>query len=143
MAVLFNIKPNGKVDVWDFGPGRPNEPEEPKALGKDATLLQKIEHKDAMAAHEEAIKSFIDARKHHHEWHTSNGGPVRIELWPADVRHALQVEPNRYFLKLTAGQKPGKAQMEADAMAAAEMEDMQRAALSDPQFGREAQGVAQ
>lgn len=142
MAFAFKIKPNGKVDVWDFGPGRPDEPLEPKAPGEKASVVDRLEHKDAMAAHEDAVKSFIEMRKHHRDWHASNGGPVRIELWPADVRHALTVEPKRYFLSLPAGQKPGKAQMEADAMAAAAEEEMQRAAMSDPQFGREAQGAA-
>jgi hypothetical protein len=137
------LKKNGKVDVWDTGPSRPvapNEPEAPDAKLKGAELAAAtVEHEDACERYKQELRDFTTAKKAYAEWHGVNGGPLKVELWGIDARHAMDVDPDRFKLDLPRGVKPGKAQVEAEEMAAAEAEGLDRARESDPQFGRQVQ----
>lgn len=84
MIRFQDVKPNGKVDVWDL----------------------------------EAVD-----------------GPLTVELFAVDARHAIEKFPDRWMLKLPKGSKPGPAQIEAEERAAAEAEGVQQA---DPHFGGKA-----
>lgn len=136
------VKPNGKVDLWDMGPPRPLPPEPPqphkdldKLKGADKALAE-VEHEDAQEKHKDHLRHYGHAKRHHADWHEKNGGPVKVELWAIDARHALDVESERYKLDLPRGHKPGAAQIEADEIAEQEAEDIERARSSDPQFGQ-------
>jgi hypothetical protein len=135
------IKPNNKVDLWDMGPKRPVAPEDPvepdasKLKGADLAAAQ-VEHEDACERYKQQLRDFATAKRAHLDWHDAKGGPVKVELWAIDARHALEIEPDRYRIDLPRGVKPGKAQVDADALAAAEADERQRAKAADPQFGQ-------
>lgn len=137
------IKKNGKVDLWDCGPTRPLapdapvEPDDKKLKGADLAAAQ-VEHEDDLERYKIALRAYAAAKRAHLEWHAVNGGPIKVELWGIDARHALEVEPDRFQLDLRKGQKPGRAQVEAEQMAEAEADSLNRARASDPQFGQRA-----
>lgn len=58
-------------------------------------------------------------------------GPVMIELFPIDAKHALQFR-DRYVFKLPKGKAPGPAQREAEERAAADNDETTN---RDPHFG--------
>lgn len=136
------IKRDGKIDLWDMGPPRPTAPEPPKApdldklKGADKALAE-VQHEDAVEAHKGALRAYGSAKEHHRQWHETNGGPLKVELWAVDARHALEVEPDRFKLDLPKGHKPGAVQVAADEAAARLAEELDRARTSDPQFGQE------
>lgn len=134
------IKANGKVDVWDTGPQRPAPPAEPakpdaKLTGADKAAAE-VEYEDACERYKQLLRDYAAAKRAYLEWHDSNGGPIKVELWGVDARHAMEIEPDRFKVDLPRGVKPGRAQIEADQMAEAEADAMNRARASDPQFGR-------
>jgi hypothetical protein len=137
------IKNNGKVDLWDCGPKRPEapkapvEPDETKLKGADLAAAQ-VEHEDNLERYKQQLRDFAAAKRAYLEWQDIKGGPVKIELWGVDARHAMEVEPDRFKLDLSRGQKPGRAQLEAEQMAEAEADSLNRARASDPQFGQRA-----
>lgn len=141
------IKPNGKVDIWDLGPQRPTAPKAPespdldKLKGADRALAD-VEHEDAVEKYKDHLRHYGAAKREHTAWHDKNGGPIKVELWAVDAKHAIEVEPERYKLDLPPKTKPGPAQIEAERRAAQEAEDLDRARSSDPQFGRVATGEA-
>jgi hypothetical protein len=98
------ISPNGKVQLWDCGPTAPK-------AAKDSP---------AYLAYEKERAEFQ--------------GPVRIELWTIDARHALGVDPTRYSLQLPAGMKPGPAEAERIAGISIQMEADDRQVGADPHF---------
>lgn len=142
------IKQNGKVDLWDLGPQRAAAPQAPKAPDldkiKDAAdrALAEVEHEDAIEKHKHHLRAYGAAKREHQRWHEENGGPVKVELWAVDAKHALEVDGARYKLDLPKGAKPGAAQVEADQKAEAEKDAIDRARSSDPQFGDRATGEA-
>lgn len=133
------IKKNGKVDLWDTGPTRPVAPKEPaapdeKLKGVELAAAQ-VEYEDALERYKNELRAFTAAKRAFTEWHDKNGGPVKVELWGVDARFALEREPDRFKLDLARNQKPGRAQIEAEEMAALEAEGLERTRASDPQFG--------
>jgi hypothetical protein len=66
-------------------------------------------------------------------WENEYGGPVKIEFFAVDARHALKTEPNRYLMKLPKGVRAGQAQLDAEERATAENEEVE---ASDPHYGR-------
>ena len=142
MSLSRRIKGNGKVDLWDCGPKRPVAPDEPdkpdaKLTGADKAAAE-VEYEDNCARYKNALREYAAAKRAHLDWHDTNGGPLKVELWGVDARHAIDVEPDRFKLDLPRGQKPGRAQIEAEEMAEAEAGELNRARASDPQFGRAA-----
>ncbi|MEO6381975.1 MAG: hypothetical protein ABIO35_08255 [Nitrobacter sp.] len=54
-----------------------------------------------------------DASLEHAAWKKAKAvfdGPVKVELWSVDARHALTVDPKRYKIELPKGSKPGPAE---------------------------------
>lgn len=141
MLLEKRTKPNGKVDLWDTGPGRPEPPaapQEPDAKLKGADLAAaQVEYEDACERYKQQLRDYAAAKRAYLDWHDKMGGPVKVELWGVDARHAMEVEPGRFLLDLKRGQKPGRAQVEAEEMAQAEQETLSRARASDPQFGQQ------
>src|ERR1700675_1666530 len=118
------IKKNGKVDLWDCGPQRPLAPEAPvepdaKLKGADLAAAQ-VEHEDACERYKQQLRDFAAAKRAYLEWHDAMGGTIKVELRGIDARHAMEVEPDRFKLDLGRGQKPGRAQVEAEERAEAE-----------------------
>ena len=141
MIPLHRVKSNGKVDLWDLGPVRPDAPEEPKPVdgrlkGTELALAQ-VEYEDGIDLYKRQLRDYARAKRDYEEWHNNNGGPVKVELWGVDARHAMDIEPIRFKLDLPRNVKPGKAQIEAEEMAALEAEGLDRARASDPQVGRQ------
>lgn len=137
MIPQHRVKLNGKVDLWDLGPQvepkAPEAPEPPSDKLKGAELAAaEIEHEDALERYKDELRAYTVARKAHREWGDVKGGPVKVEFWGADARHAIEVEPARYKLDLPKGMKPGKAQAEAEEMAKAEEEEIKQARSRDP-----------
>ena len=135
---LHRVKQNGKVDLWDLGPTRPVPPAAPAEVdgrlkGHEAALAQ-IEYDDAMEAYKGGLRLYAAAKRAYDFWHTSNGGPVKIEFWGVDARGALDKE--RFKLDLPRGLKPGKAQVEAEEMAKAEGAELAALRERDPNFGK-------
>lgn len=131
------VKSNGKVDLWDCGPqaapkppAAPVEPDKSKLKGADLALAE-IEYEDGIARYKDDLRKWKADREEHRHF-MEEKGPVKIELWGADARHALEREPDRYFIDLPKGLKPGKAQAEADKMAAIEAEEIRQARSRDP-----------
>ncbi len=139
--IPFNrFKKNNKVDLWDTGPSRPIAPKEPpkpdaKLTGADKAAAE-VEFEDACERYKQQLRDYATAKRAHLDWHDAKGGPVKVEFWGVDARHALEVEPERYRLDLPRGTKPGRAQIEAEEMAQAEAEAMEQAHRRDPQFGQ-------
>lgn len=138
------VKPNDHVDLWDLGPVRPTAPDAPKEVDekgiKGADLaLAKIHYEDAMDAYKIELRAYGDRKKEHAAWHANNGGPVKVDFWSTDAVHALTTEPERYSLELPKGVKPGKAQDEADRLAAMSEQELNEAREKDPQFGKGSQ----
>jgi hypothetical protein len=135
---LKRMKPNSKIDLWDLGPSRPKEPVEPKAVDqklKGTELkIAEVEHEDTMDAYIEEVRAFAAAKREYQRWHTENGGPVKIELWGCDARHAMIVEPNRYKIDLPRGTKAGPKQMMADAVARKAAQELAADVEADPEF---------
>lgn len=143
MVPLKRVKRNGKVDLWDTGPTRPAAPQPPaevdaKLKGADRAAAE-VEYEDACDRYKHQLRAFTKAKVDYAEWHETNGGPLKVELWGVDARFALDKEPVRFRLDLPKGVKPGKAQLEIEANAESEAEAFQRQQAADPQFG---QGVA-
>jgi hypothetical protein len=139
MSIPLNrVKLNGKVDVWDLGPQAapkpPKPPDEPdKAALKGAHLAAaELEYEDACELYKGHLRAYSSARKAHLEWKDEKGGPVKVELWGVDARHAMETEPDRFVLDLPKGMKPGKAQLEAEEMQAAEADEIRQARSRDP-----------
>lgn len=137
------VKQNGKVDIWDMGPPRPELPAAPIAPDKARMkshefAAAEVEHEDALLTYKEQLRTHAELNRQFREWHGVKGGPVKIELWGVDARHAMEREPKRYALDLPKDKAPGKAQREAEEMAEAEAEALQRARQNDPQFGQPA-----
>jgi hypothetical protein len=137
---LHRVKPNGKVDLWDMGPGRPVPPVPPAEVdgrfkGHELALAQ-IEYEDAMEAYKGKLRDFGLQKRAHDKWHTENGGPLKIEFWGVDARAALDKGPDRFKLELPRGQKPGRAQIEAEEMAKAEGLELDTLRDRDPNFGK-------
>jgi hypothetical protein len=135
------IKRNGKVDLWDCGPSRPAAPEAPaapdaaKLKGADLAAAQ-VAHEDACELYKKQLRAYSAAKVAFAEWQETKGGPVKVELWGVDARHAMEVEPDRFKLELPRGVKPGRAQIEAEQLAEAEADALNQARASDPQFGQ-------
>ena len=137
---LHRVKSNGKVDLWDLGPTRPVPPTAPtevdgKLKGHEQALAQ-IEYEDSMEVYKSSLRVFAAAKRAYDFWHTSNGGPVKVEFWGVDARFALDHGPDRFKLDLPRGLKPGKAQVEAEEMAKAEGAELAALRERDPNFGK-------
>lgn len=136
---LHRVKQNGKVDLWDRGPQVPPAPKAPK--DPDASLkgaefaAAELAYEDDIIRYKAELRRWTEDRVLHREWKDTNGGPVKIELWGVDARHALATEPQRFALDLKPGENPGRAQREADEREKEEIEELKRAAALDPQFG--------
>lgn len=136
------VKPTDHVDLWDLGPVRvsapvpPTEPVESKDLKGADLALAKIHYEDALEDYKLALRAYGAAKTEHSKWHQANGGPRKVELWSTDAVHALTADPERYFLELPKGQKPGRAQIEADERAAMTEQELQDAREKDPVFGK-------
>ncbi len=130
------------VQLWDVGPVRvdpptpPVEPVEGKDLKGADFALAKIHYEDALETYKADLRAYGEAKKAHRDWHARNGGPLKVTFWSTDAVHALTVDKERYFLELPKGQKPGKAQEEADRIAAMSDAELQEAREKDPQFGK-------
>jgi hypothetical protein len=137
------IKKNGKVDIWDCGPSRPAapiapiEPDDAKLKGADLAAAQ-VAHEDACERYKHQLRAYSAAKLAFAEWQETKGGPIKVELWGIDARHAMEVEPERFRLELPRGMKPGRAQIEAEQLAEAEADALDHARASDPQFGQRA-----
>lgn len=137
MIPLNRVKLNGKVDLWDLGPQvAPKAPDAPaapdtKLKGPDLAAAE-LEYEDQCEIYKGHLRAYTAARKAHLEWKDQKGGPVKVELWGADARHAMEVEPDRFKLDLPKGSKPGKAQAEADEMARIEADELRQARSRDP-----------
>jgi fructosamine-3-kinase len=136
------VKANDHVTLWDVGPVRPVAPVAPEApaqskdlKGADLALAQ-IHYEDALEDYKLALRSYGAAKIEHSKWHQANGGPLKVEQWSTDAAHALTVDPQRYFLELPKGMKPGKAQAEADRVAEMSEAELSEARDKDPQFGK-------
>lgn len=140
MIPVQRVKQNSKVDIWDLGPKRPDAPKEPapvdaKLKGAELAIAQ-VEYEDAIDFYKRELRAYAALKREHEGWHRGNGGPVKVELWGVDARHALDLEPERYKLDLPRGQKPGKAQIDAEEMAKAEGIALEQARDRDPNFGK-------
>ena len=138
MIPLNRVKPNGKVDLWDLGPqvapkppAAPKEPDKDKLKGAELAAAE-LEYEDACELYKGELRAYSAARKAHLEWRESKGGPLKVEMWGIDARHAMEVESDRFVLDLPKGMKPGKAQLEAEELAKIEAEELRRARASDP-----------
>lgn len=140
MIPFSRIKKNGKVDLWDTGPTRPVAPEAPSAVDaklKGAELAAaEVEYEDACERYKQRLRDFTAAKVAFANWQDEKGGPIKVELWGIDARHAMEVEPIRFKLDLPRNVKPGKAQIEAEEMALAEAGALEQARARDPQFGQ-------
>jgi hypothetical protein len=140
-SIPFNrVKNNGKVELWDMGPKRPeppNEPAKPDAALKGADkAAAEVEYEDACERYKQQLRKYTTDKIAYLDWHDKNGGPIKVDLWGVDARFAMEVEEKRFKLDLPKGQKPGRAQVEAEEMAAAEADALIRAQAHDPQFGQ-------
>ena len=136
------VRGDDHVELWDVGPKpavaptAPMPPIESKELkGADLALAQ-IHFEDAMADYKDALRAYGKAKIDYQAWRREYGGPVKKPVWSTDAVHALEVEPERYFLELPKGVKPGKAQAEADEAAAMSEAELIEAREKDPQFGK-------
>lgn len=133
------VKANQKVDLWDMGPPRPDAPKEPTKVDPKLTGAEKAEaevlYEDALEAYKNDLRNWSATKAAHRQWHEKQGGPRKEELWAADARHAMTVEPDRWKLDLPKGTKPGRAQIEAEQQQAAEREALEHEVEADPQFG--------
>lgn len=145
MSVLIHPKYIDRTDhvsLWDIGPVRPEppvkpvEPVESKELKGADLALAKIEYEDALDQYRDALRIYGEQKKEHKAWHDRNGGPLKVSLWSTYAVDALTRDPERYFLELPKGQKPGKAQAEADRIAAMSEAELKEAREKDPQFGK-------
>lgn len=137
---------HGRCFIWDCGPQTqpvpPSAPTKPDDRLKGHELAAaEVEYEDALVGYKDQLRAYTAARKAYQEWHTLNGGPIKIEQWGIDAIHSLTIEPNRYKLDLPKGARPGHAQLEAEERARKEREELERAAAMDPQFGTQS-GVA-
>lgn len=137
MIPYQRVKPNGKVDLWDLGPQVPPKappaPEKPDEKLKGAELAAaEVEYEDACDRYKDDLRDYTTARKSHAAWARDKGGPIKVELWGVDARHAMETEPDRYKLDLPRGMKPGKAQAEAEKAAELEAEELRQARSRDP-----------
>jgi len=136
------IDPTDHVLVWDIGPVRveapkaPVEPVESKDLKGADFALAKIHYEDALEQYRTDLRAYGEAKNAYTAWHQNNGGPIKLKQWSTDAVHSLTVDPERYFLELPKGLKPGKAQAEADRIAEMTEAEMQEAREKDPQFGK-------
>lgn len=136
------VKPNDHVDVWDLGPKRvhapiaPTEPVESKDLKGADLALARIHYEDDLEAYRAELRIYGAAKVEFRKWHDQHGGPVKASLWSTDAKHAINAESERYVLDLPKGVKPGKAQEEADRVAAMSEHELQEARDKDPQFGK-------
>lgn len=144
MIPLNRVKNNGKVDLWDLGPQvapkappPPAEPDKAKLKGHELAAAE-LEYEDACEIYKQKLREFTTAKRIYFETQEQNGGPIKVELWGVDARHALEREPDRYKLDLPRGIKAGRAQVEAEQQAEAEADAMSRTRASDPQFGGQA-----
>lgn len=145
MIPQHRVKPNSKVDIWDLGPSRPTAPKEPAAVdtklkGADLAIAE-VEYEDAIDFYKRDLRAYAELKRNHEHWHRSNGGPLKVELWGVDARHAMEREPDRYKLDLPKGAKPGKAQLDAEEMARLEGVELAQARDRDPNFGKP-QGIS-
>lgn len=134
------VKANDHVTLWDIGPKPPVAPEAPKPpddklKGAELALAQ-IHYDDAMADYKDALRAWGQAKIAYQDWRRKFGGPVKVEQWSTDAVHTINVEPERYFLELPRGLKPGKAQADADEIAAMSEAELNDAREKDPQFGK-------
>ena len=133
------------VSLWDVGPVRPEapkapvEPVEAKDLKGADLALAKIHYEDALEVYKAELRVYGEAKKEYSDWHRDNGGPLKKSLWSTDAVHALGTDPERYFLELPKGMKPGKAQIEADRRAEMSEAELNEAREKDPQFGKGSQ----
>lgn len=136
------VKPNDHVDLWDIGPVRveppkaPVEPIEGKDLKGADLALAKIHYEDALETYRTDLRTYGEAKKQFKVWHDQNGGPVKVSLWSTNAVDALTYDPERYFLDLPKGLKPGKAQAENDRIAEMSEAELNEAREKDPQFGK-------
>lgn len=133
------VKANQKVDLWDMGPTRPEDPAEPQKPAENLKGAEKaaamVEYEDAMERYKDQLRAWSAARRDFKSWQEEMGGPRKVELWAPDARHAMEVEPERWKLDLPKGMKAGRAQIEAEEREAAEREALEREIEADPQFG--------
>lgn len=138
------VKGNDHVDLWDLGPKSPVAPEVPKQpddklKGAELALAQ-IHYEDAMADYKDALRVWGKAKVDYQDWRRTFNGPAKVNhpdgMWSTDAVHALTVDPDRYFLELPKGVKPGKTQAEADEAAAMSEAELNEAREKDPQFGK-------
>lgn len=136
------VDPTDQVKLWDIGPVRveppvaPAEPVESKELKGADFALAKIHYEDALENYKLELRAYGEAKKAHSLWQRVNGGPLKIEFWSTDAVHALNTDPERYFLELPKGLKPGKAQAENDRVAEMSEAELNEAREKDPQFGK-------
>ena len=114
----------------------PVEPVETKDLKGADLALAKIHYEDALDTYKAELRAYGAAKIEFKKWNDINGGPVKVSLWSTDAKHAISAEPARYVLELPKGVKPGKQQMEADAIAEMSEAELQEARDRDPQFGK-------
>jgi hypothetical protein len=138
MSIPFNrVKLNGKVDLWDLGPQvepkPPAAPDAPDAKLKGAELAAaELEYEDACELYKGQLRAYSAARKAHLAWKDEKGGPVKVEMWGVDARHALENWPDRFKLDLPKGTKPGRAQAEAEEMERVAADEIRQARSKDP-----------
>lgn len=136
------VKANDHVELWDIGPKPPEAPKPPVAPVESKDLkgpdlaLAVIHYEDAMADYKDALRAYGKSKVDYQDWRRKFNGPVKIDVWSTDAVHNLNIEPERYFLELPKGVKPGKAQAEADEAAAMTEAQLNEAREKDPQFGK-------
>lgn len=130
------------VSLWDIGPVRVEAPKAPVApveskelKGADLALAQ-IHFEDDLERYRDELRAYGEAKKAYKAWHDKNGGPLKVSMWSTYAVDALTIDPERYFLDLPKGLKPGPAQAEADRIAAMSEAELQEAREKDPQFGK-------
>lgn len=145
MTVRIHPKYVGRDDhvwVWDIGPQQPEQPKVPvppvesKDLKGADLALAVLHYEDAMEDYKLDLRAYGKAKVDYTAWRREFGGPVKVSMWSTDAVHALTIAPERYFLDLPKGQKPGRMQLEADEAAAMSEAELQEAREKDPQFGK-------
>lgn len=137
MIPLNRVKLNGKIDLWDLGPQvepkPPAAPEAPDTKLKGAELAAaELEYEDACELYKFALRRYTAAKRDHLAWLEQKGGPVKVELWGVDAAEAMKIEPDRFKLDLPKGAKAGRAQREAEELAAIQADEIRQARSKDP-----------
>jgi hypothetical protein len=140
MYTEHDIKPNGMVEIWDLGPVRPVPPDppvEPKKTGRgadDAVAMQNYE--DALTDYKRDLARYARDKREFDDHRLNVAGPIKDECWPHEGNHRIEVQSERWAKDLPPGMKPGRAHIEAEAIAAKRAEETAKIKERDPHMGK-------